>query len=240
MTHKVYDTRGRLADLVTTTETNGLVRTLQDVHYTFRGDDSISSVLKTHDVDTEGGFCNRIEYSYRYDGLGRIIHACGACERERPHDTLKSGFERGYKYSPSGNIISRTIHDPDTHTIIDEWSCSFVNHAVTGIDSSAFGTGRLEMEYDRCGNMILQRDRSEGSVKAFTCDSLNRIRTVRDPERDITMGEYNYDDSGFRVRKRALRRIGDKPVPVLFTGASDRPFRKGHPRYRNSGKQRVS
>ncbi|MBN2039710.1 MAG: hypothetical protein JW864_06690, partial [Spirochaetes bacterium] len=63
-THYEYDIKGRLANLVTFTQTNDQTRKLQDVSYTFKIDGSIASTVNTPDLDTDGGYHSMVRYDY--------------------------------------------------------------------------------------------------------------------------------------------------------------------------------
>ncbi len=60
------------------------------------------------------------------------------------------------------------------------------------------------MAYDACGNMISKVDNEKNLAKEMAYDSYNRIRAVTDPNTSETIGQYYYDDQGFRVRKLAM------------------------------------
>jgi len=74
------------------------------------------------------------------------------------------------------------------------------------------------MDYDACGNMVYQEDNGEGLKKQMHYDAFNRISEVRDPDSGRLIGEYHYDDGGFRVRKLARRMMEgeEKLVEVLY------------------------
>jgi len=74
------------------------------------------------------------------------------------------------------------------------------------------------MDYDACGNMVYQEDNGEGLKKQMRYDAFNRISEVRDPDSGRLIGEYHYDDGGFRVRKLARRMMEgeEKLVEVLY------------------------
>ncbi|EMJ97835.1 RHS repeat-associated core domain protein [Leptospira sp. B5-022] len=59
------------------------------------------------------------------------------------------------------------------------------------------------MSYDSSGNMTYQRDNFKDLTKTITVDSQNRITQVQDAL-STTIGNYWYDEGGFRVRKKAL------------------------------------
>lgn len=67
----------RLSNLVTCTVSNNQTRKLQDVSYTFKIDNSISSTLNTPDIDTNGGYLSTVKYNYKHDGLNRFVKAAG-------------------------------------------------------------------------------------------------------------------------------------------------------------------
>ena len=221
-----YDIKGRLNNLITTTNTNDVEKNLQNVEYTFKIDNSISSTVNKAEIDTSGAFHSAVTYNYKYDGLNRLIKADGEFTKSSapnisdPQDTINT-FERGFHYADNGNMTGKDIYDYSTHNIIDSRSYSYANnnHAVTGIDSSQFGSQRFLMAYDDSGNMIEQRDYQKNLAKQMQYDSYNRITRVTNPDNnDELIGQYWYDDQGFRVRKVANREIQGEPrqVEVLY------------------------
>ncbi len=205
-----YDIKGRLYGLITTTQSNNTGRKLQDTRYVFKADNSIKSLENRPDIDASGSNQSTIRYEYTYDGLNRLVHALGTYEKIRMGDFFQlenKKFELGYLYAPSGNLTGKTVYDPISHSPTDAWSYAYTNHAVTSIDTSKYGTNRFQMTYDAAGNMTGQRDNDKNLAKAMEYDSRNRIRKVTDPDktRNNDVGEYWYDDGGFRVRKVAKR-----------------------------------
>ncbi len=220
VTYYDYDIKGRLYNLVSTTGANGIIRRLQDVRYTFRIDNSIKSIENRPDIDTNGSNSSIIRYDYEYDGLNRLVHAEGHYEK-----TALSGngvllenknFRRGYSYSQNGNLTAKRIYDTETGTISDNRTYTYSNHMVTRIGTTKHGSSRFEMIYDAAGNMISQRDNENAIAKEMEYDSYNRIRKVTDPDSrtESVIGQYWYDDQGFRVRKVAKRNIHGRDVNI--------------------------
>ncbi len=82
-----YDVKGRVTNLLSTNNANGIPTALQNVNYTFNVANSIVGVENTPEMDPQGGYHSTIRYSYKYDGLNRLVHSTGFYQR-----TL-NGFE---------------------------------------------------------------------------------------------------------------------------------------------------
>ncbi len=218
ISYYAYDRKMRLSHLKTTAEHNGKTWTVQDVKYAFKNDDSIMEMVNTPDVAAGGAVQSSIKYSYQYDGLNRLIKADGSYEKVKTmvspgggdmvnpvEEGMVKKFSRGYRYAASGNMTGKTIYDPDSGSIDDDWRYIYNNHAVTGITSTAAGA-RYQMVYDDAGNMTAQYDHGKHVTKQMIYDSENRIREVRDAANQV-IGTYEYDDQGFRVRKVAKRTL---------------------------------
>ena len=216
----IYDIKGRLMNLATTTSINGSSRKLQDVTYSFKIDNSIKSTENRPDVDTAGTYSSNTRFEYTYDGLNRLVHATGSYDKDLGGQLIDKKYERSYSYAQNGNLTGKTIYDPVTHNVHDNWSYTYNNHAVTNIDTATHGTGRFRMIYDAAGNMVSQKDNGKNCVKEMTYDSSNRIVEVSDPDKtgDNLLGKYWYDDQGFRVRKIAQKDIDGefKQIEVLY------------------------
>ncbi|MFC1669388.1 SpvB/TcaC N-terminal domain-containing protein [Spirochaetota bacterium] len=212
-TNYSYDFKGRLTKLVTTTPSSG-GGTLQDVSYEFKVDNSISSVVNNPQINTNGPFESTVSYNYTYDGLNRLIKANGEYDGYDSNNT----FERGYGYAKNGNLISKTFYNPTTHAETDKWTYTYNNHAVKRIDSTKDGSNRFEMNYDSVGNMIYQEDNVKDKRKSIKYDSRNRMIIVSDPDTLTDVGEYFYDDQGFRVRKLARKMVdgNERKLEVLY------------------------
>ena len=90
-------------------------------------------------------------------------------------------------------------------SIATAWSMvgAGVANAVRRIDSTKTGSSTLAMSYDESGNMVSQTDSSKHIEKDIEVDSQDRIVRVRNGANHAIMGEYVYDEGGFRVRKSA-------------------------------------
>ena len=203
VTYYTYDNRNRLTDLATTTNYGGSTSLIHDSHYSFNIADSITGIEVKAERDPYGVGDSTIELAYQYDGLNRLIHAGGQYERD-----MASGytggpkqFERTYSYALNGNLLGKNIVDPETKNIEDGWSYSYTNHAVTEIDSSQHGAGQIQMTYDDAGNMTEHADLIKGFTKTMNFDSANRIKTVTNKTTGKVVGQYYYDDGGFRIRR---------------------------------------
>ncbi len=215
-----YDVKGRLSGLVTSTDINGETKNIQDVTYSFKVDNSISSVINTPTVDTYCNHDSEIAYSYRYDGLSRLVGATGAYTRD---SSFEREYERQYTYSPNGNLTGKTISErtgsPTAPPVEDTWTYTYENHAVKRIDSSSRGSGYHIMGYAAAGNMTTQV-MGDGPIaqttKNMAYDSYNRIKKVTNPDNsDELIGEYWYDDQGFRVKKLA-KKDDERNTEVLY------------------------
>ena len=158
LTRYAYDRRGRLTKVVTFAHHNGREWKVQDISYSFTPRDSIAAITNTPEVTAEGAGESSIRYEYRYDGLDRLIHARGT------YDVTPSGgggrtaraFERAYSYAANGNLITKSIIDPDTRKTRERWEYAYVSHAATRV--TVGGRMRLSMTYDASGNMAVKLD----------------------------------------------------------------------------------
>lgn len=226
VTAYTYDIKGRMESLLTTAAHNGQAWKVQDVRYEFKVDNSIAAVENTPDVDTSGGALTSIRYEYAYDGLNRLVHARGNYEKTpvlpgmEPipggEGSVIKKFELGYQFARNGNLTGKTMYEPDTMAVNDQWDYAYANHAATGITTTLNGA-RFAMQYDAAGNMVRQTDAAVNRAKLMEYDSANRIRVVRDDNTNAVIGRYYYDDQGFRVRKVARREVEgvERDVEVL-------------------------
>jgi len=215
--------KGRVTNLLSTNDANGIPTALQDVKYTFNIANSITGVENTPEMDPQGAYRSTIQYSYKYDGLNRLVHSTGFFQK-----TMGSGFEitepakkfeLAYGYTQNGNMLSKEVRNPESHMLEDRWSYGYSNHSVTGIDSTLHGADRFFMQYDSAGNMIRQADNYKNLIKEMQYDSNNRIKTVTNPSNGETVGRYWYDDQGFRVHKVSRREVDGemKEHELLYT-----------------------
>ena len=79
---------------------------------------------------------------------------------------------------------------------------------------------RLSMTYDASGNVVTKLDAAAGRTMHIAYTSENRIAEVRD-ENHRVVGSYEYDDTGFRVRK-VSRRVIDGEERVVETVSPSR------------------
>ncbi len=218
-----YDIRGRLTNLRTVAASSG--KELQNVTYDFRIDNSVSA--------REDYISDRyVRYEYKYDGLNRLTAAQGRFGADS--ETISKRFQRGYSYAQNGNLTGKDIFNPESGTLQDSWVYHYSNHAATGIDTTAHGTGRFTMNYDDVGNMIYQHDAATGKKKEMNYDWQNRVSRVMDPDTGTLVGQYWYDDNGFRVRKLALRESEGQEYhmevlyPSMYFGMEQQKTLSGH------------
>ena len=62
------------------------------------------------------------------------------------------------------------------------------------------------MTYDDAGNMTEHADLIKGFTKTMNFDSANRIKTVTNKTTGKVVGQYYYDDGGFRIRRISKRK----------------------------------
>jgi len=129
-------------------------------------------------------------------------------------------YHHGYSYAANGNMLSKSIINPATNSVEDRWNYTYANHAVTGITRTGTAApvgSRMTMRYDAGGNMTYQEDTARKKTKEITFDSNNRITEVTDAAGKV-VGQYAYDDQGFRVRKEAAEIINgaETKVEVLY------------------------
>jgi RHS repeat-associated protein len=196
-----YDIRGRLTHI----ETKRGSEQIQNISYAFRIDNSISS---REDSTGENESARKVRYEYSYDGLNRLADAKGSYF-EGTDATKAKTYAHTYGYFPNGNIRQKTAAEKG-----ETWTYGYEGHAVTGVKSGM--ASKYTMRYDESGNMSEQTDMTSGLVKRMEYDSSNR--QVRAREGDKTVGEYAYDDQGFRVHKIAAEIIdgADTKVEVLY------------------------
>ncbi|WP_341867506.1 RHS repeat-associated core domain-containing protein [Leptospira dzoumogneensis] len=173
---------------------DGTTKTLQDAVYAFNSQNNITGITNTSSEYTAA-------YNYNYDGLNRLTAADG--QYQESADNYTKTFRQSFAYAKNGNLLSKRNHNFNDNTLIDEWNYQYSNHQVTQIDSTQSGNDRLVMSYDSSGNMTYQRDNFKDLTKTITVDSQNRITQVQDAL-STTIGNYYYDEGGFRVRKKAL------------------------------------
>lgn len=230
-TEYIYDIKGRLQRLRTSSSVDGAPKMIQDVSYEFKVDNSIASVMNSPELDVDGAIESAVRYEYTYDGLNRLVEAFGDYQKSGtipvkgnsgktvPVDVRKQ-FKRGYDYALNGNMMGKTIYDPQSGAMTDQWSYIYEgnNHAVTGITTTGFGEKRFDMQYDAVGNMVAQWDYEKDLAKHLEYDSSNRIRKVTDPDTGELKGEYEYDSQGFRVRKYAPKKTkkGEVFAEILY------------------------
>ncbi|WP_280525387.1 RHS repeat-associated core domain-containing protein, partial [Leptospira selangorensis] len=193
-TNYTYDVKQRLVRINSTGDVDGTTKTLQDAVYAFNSRNNITGITNTSSEYTTA-------YNYSYDGLNRLIAADG--QYQESADNYTKTFRQSFAYAKNGNLTAKRNHNFNDNTLIDEWNYQYFNHQVTNIDSTQSGNNRLVMNYDSSGNMTYQRDNFKDLTKTITIDSQNRIAQVQDAL-NTTIGNYSYDEGGFRVRKRAL------------------------------------
>ena len=197
----IYDIKGRVKELVYYKENIRQVRS----SYVYDTKNNIRSVSTQPEG---GGFMNYASnYSYGYDGLSRLVDAQATAFSYNDGAFESKEFKRGYSYALNGNLTEKSFYNRSTGSLQDRWSYTYHNHSVIGVLSSAQGSDRLSMGYDGVGNMTAKRETQAGDSysQAMVYDSYNRIRRV---VRDANLvGEYDYDDQGFRVRKRSQRKV---------------------------------
>ncbi len=217
VSYYAYDGRDRLASLLTTAAHNGREWRVQDVRFEYYDDDAIAEIENTPDVGADGPTMSTIRYEYAYDGLNRLVHARGTYQKTATtpgadplapglNPGLTKNFDLGYEYAPNGNMMGRTLYDPESAAIRDSRRYRYRNHAVTAVDTMQAG-GAIEMRYDGAGNMVERRDGAADRAMAMDYDSTGRINRVIDPDSGEVIGRYRYDESGYRVRKRARRLV---------------------------------
>ncbi|TGL64596.1 SpvB/TcaC N-terminal domain-containing protein [Leptospira sarikeiensis] len=193
-TNYTYDTKQRLVRINSTGEVGGNTKTLQDAVYAFNSRNNITSITNSSSEYTTS-------YNYDYDGLNRLVTANG--QYQESADNYTKTFRQSFSYAKNGNLLSKRNHNFNDNTLVDEWNYQYSNHQVTHIDSTQSGNDRLVMSYDASGNMTYQRDNFKDLTKTITVDSQNRITQVQDAL-NTAIGNYWYDEGGFRVRKKGV------------------------------------
>ena len=203
-----YDSRGRLAGILSTTESNAVTRKLEDVSYTLRNDNSVASIVNFSELRPGGVAGTETSHRYSYDGLNRLIAAEGVLKSSDSLEARK--YSHSYGYTANGNMTSRSasVSGPEG-TRHEEMTCSYSGggHALTGISSASGGS---VMRYDASGNMVFQSSADDGT-RRLEYDASSRIRLVIDDTSGIAAGEYRYDEQGFRIRKLITDTAGKSP-----------------------------
>jgi RHS repeat-associated protein len=209
-----YDIKGRITKLLSrgTDAASGLTTTLQDSSYTYLVNNNIAAI-ESLPVDVVSGAqvnVSQVRFEYTYDGLSRLIDAKGqyAASRFGNADPQDKTFHRKYEYAANGNLTAKEERDFTTGNLTDRWNYSYNNHRAVSISSTTTANTRLNMSYDAKGNMTSKEDTRDGLLKTMQFDSNNRIRKVSDAINGKVIGNYYYDDQGFRVR-----RISEKTDP---------------------------
>ncbi|GBF40173.1 SpvB/TcaC N-terminal domain-containing protein [Leptospira johnsonii] len=193
-TNYTYDVKQRLVRINSVGDVDGTTKTLQDAVYAFNSQNNITGITNNSSEYTTA-------YNYSYDGLSRLVAADG--QYQESADNYTKTFRQSFAYAKNGNLLAKRNHNFNDNTVIDEWNYQYSNHQVTHIDSTQSGNNRLVMNYDAVGNMTYQRDNFKDLTKTITIDSQNRITQVQDALSNA-IGNYWYDEGGFRVRKKAL------------------------------------
>lgn len=207
-TSYTHDVRGRITNIHSSGTVASASKVLQNTTYEFNPNNSIASASNSStDYSTT--------YNYTYDGLNRLISANGM---HTDNGSTTTKFRRAYGYADNGNLVRKDELDPNTSALLDRRTYNYANHAVTSIDSTSFGVDRITMTYDAVGNAVTQNDAANSFEKTIAFDSRNRIVNVYDVDRQLTVGEYRYDDGGFRVQKKANMLKGGvyKDVNILY------------------------
>jgi RHS repeat-associated protein len=145
---------------------------------------------------------------FLYDGLNRLVKARGIASRSsfapdlNPGQTDQKKFEFSYVYALNGNLTEKIASDYDSHTESDHWQYTYTNHKARFIATSAQAGTRFTMSYDAAGNTISKADAALNLTKLMSYDSQNRIQSITNAATSEVMGEYRYDDQGFRVYKK--------------------------------------
>ncbi|WP_016761946.1 RHS repeat domain-containing protein, partial [Leptospira kirschneri] len=190
-----YDVKGRMVRLNSSGDVGGSNKVLQDSVYSFNPNNNITNVANTTTDWTT-------QFVYDYDGLGRLTSANGSYI-EPFNSNFTQRFQQSFVYAKNGNLSSKRFHDPVSGSITDVWSYQYTNHQVTNIDSSKSGNDTLVMQYDANGNLTRQRDNVKDLIKRISIDSQDRITQIQDGNNAV-LGNYWYDESGFRIRKSSL------------------------------------
>jgi len=189
-----YDGRHRLKKLYAYNTANG--EELQNVSYTFDDDDNIT---RKADEIGYGNGKRTVVSEYKYDGLNRLVEGKGRYELGETGEHWNAYTEK-YSYSDDGNLLSKSLYGKNG-TLDERLEYEYANHAVTDIHSSKYGN-KSAMRYSPCGNMTYNSNAAKKTEKRMYYNTDNRIVKVTDKE-NITIGEYDYDDTGFRVRKQS-------------------------------------
>jgi len=200
-----YDIRGRITKL--STDRNGT--RFVDKVYTYNVLNSIEDIQTSRTSAAMNAnflvFDNHLEYDY--DGLNRLVAARGIASPStssgQPAPGSLKKFELNYRYALNGNLTDKIVSDYDTHTAQDHWYYTYTNHKASFISTDQQGGNRFIMAYDAAGNTTSKTDAALNLTKLMSYDSQNRITSVTNQTTSEVMGQYSYDDQGFRVYKKS-------------------------------------
>ena len=222
-----YDIKGRVSSM--RTFSGGGATELVTTIYTYDRKNNIQTKQSapTAAAVSSGYVGYKTELEYDYDGLNRLVRARGRTFDADVAGQTQHTFEHGYGYSLNGNLTTRQFFDYTNQNLTDQWNYSYNNHKVSAITSTASAGTRFSLSYSAVGNTIYKSDTagkySHGAgtglvVKNMAYDSYNRIVQVTEtpgPQggANETVGTYQYDDQGFRVRKTSKQFVADAVGP---------------------------
>jgi RHS repeat-associated protein len=190
-----YDANSRrLLNLVSTTGNGDML----DLTYTY---DDVGNITRINNTASGvNGLGANYRYNYVYDSLYRLIDSDG-------NTGSGAGFELLMSYSPSGNIISKTLTATkeilgNTQVVNYANDYTYNNaHMVSMVNDINGIVPPLDFQFDGAGNMTLQSvpDPNMGRHERLLCwDEENRLSATRD---QYYATANIYDASGNRAWK---------------------------------------
>jgi RHS repeat-associated protein len=179
-----YDKKTRLLDEFKTLDKNS--NEILKYNYNFDISGNITSI-----TDNVGGSL-KSEQNYKYDMMGRLIHADG------DYNSGEKSYKRDYKYSKDNLVLSKTLElgkKYDYHYFSN-------SHALSSVDIiNGSTTNTVGFTYDDYGNMTQKKISSGSSAiqsSSYTYDENNRLTTIDDGN---TLLSFQYDNKGQRIKK---------------------------------------
>jgi RHS repeat-associated protein len=177
-------------------------RPLLNLTYSYDEENNITGI--SNSAFAVNGLGGNYGYNYEYDAMYRLTGAYGGFTDNNDNDFT---FELAMSYSPSGNILSKsmdalTFQSTMGGVVAVNYNNNYQYHpAKPHAISSITGSGTdHQMEWDANGNLTHHVRTGDGneSLRQLCWDEENRLTAVRDQNH---LSAYIYDAGGERVWK---------------------------------------